>query len=34
LFNVAGTQLGLAIIIASVGIGLSSVIEAMGHWFD
>jgi threonine/homoserine/homoserine lactone efflux protein len=34
LLNVAGTQLGLAVIIAVVGVGLTSVIEAMGHWFD
>ena len=34
LLNVAGTQLGLAVIIAIIGIGLTSAIEAMGHWFD
>jgi threonine/homoserine/homoserine lactone efflux protein len=34
LLNVAGTQLGLAVIITVVGIGLSTVVEAMGHWFD
>jgi len=34
LLNVAGTQLGLALIVAVVGIGLTSVIEVMGHWFD
>jgi len=34
LLNVAGTQAGLAIMIAIVGVGLSSVIAAMGHWFD
>jgi threonine/homoserine/homoserine lactone efflux protein len=34
LLNVAGTQVGLAVIIAIVGIGLTSVIEALGHWFD
>jgi homoserine/homoserine lactone efflux protein len=34
LLNVAGTQLGLAIMIAIVGIGLTSTIEAMGHWFE
>ncbi|HSI01694.1 MAG TPA: LysE family translocator [Reyranella sp.] len=32
--NVLGTQIGLAIMIGIVGIGLTSVIEAMGHWFD
>jgi len=31
---VAGTQLGLALIVAVVGIGPTSVIEVMGHWFD
>ena len=34
LLNVAGTQVGLAVIVAIVGIGLTSVIEALGHWFD
>jgi threonine/homoserine/homoserine lactone efflux protein len=34
LLNVAGTQIGLAIMIGIVGIGLTSLIEAMGHWFD
>ena len=34
LLNVAGTQLGLAVMIGLVGIGLASVIEAMGWWFD
>ncbi len=34
LLNVAGTQLGLAVMIAAIGIGLTSVIEAMGQWFD
>jgi threonine/homoserine/homoserine lactone efflux protein len=34
LLNVAGTQLGLAVIIAVVGIGLTSAVEALGHWFD
>lgn len=34
LLNVAGTQLGLAAMIAIVAIGLASVIEAMGVWFD
>ena len=29
----AGTQLGLALIVAVVGIALTSVIE-LGHWFD
>ena len=34
LLNVAGTQAGLAIMIVVAGIGLSSVIAAMGHWFE
>jgi threonine/homoserine/homoserine lactone efflux protein len=34
LLNVLGTQIGLAIMIGVVGIGLTSMIEAMGHWFD
>jgi homoserine/homoserine lactone efflux protein len=34
LLNVAGTQLGIAIVIAIVGIGLTSAIEALGHWFE
>ena len=34
LLNVAGTQLGLAVTIAIVGIGLTSLIEGMGHWFE
>lgn len=34
LLNAAGTQAGLAVMIAIVGIGLNSVIAAMGHWFD
>lgn len=32
--NVAGTQLGLAIMIAVAGIGLTSLIAAIGQWFD
>ncbi|MCV3239555.1 LysE family translocator [Mesorhizobium sp. ZC-5] len=34
LLNVAGTQAGIAVMIAIVGIGLTSMIEAMGHWFE
>lgn len=34
LLNVLGTQIGLAVMIGIVGIGLSQMIEAMGHWFD
>ena len=33
LLNVAGTQLGLALMIAIVIAGLASLIEAMGWWF-
>jgi len=29
-----GTQVGEAIIITAAGIGLASLIETMGHWFD
>ena len=34
LLNVAGTQAGVAVMIAIIGIGLASAIEAMGHWFE
>jgi homoserine/homoserine lactone efflux protein len=34
LMNVAGTQIGLALMLAVVGLGLSSVIAAAGHWFE
>jgi homoserine/homoserine lactone efflux protein len=34
LLNVIGTQVGLAVMIGVVGIGLTSLIEVMGHWFD
>lgn len=34
LLNVIGTQVGLAVMIGVVGVGLTSLIEAMGHWFD
>jgi threonine/homoserine/homoserine lactone efflux protein len=34
LLNAAGTQLGLAVVIAVVGVGLTSLIEAAAHWFD
>jgi threonine/homoserine/homoserine lactone efflux protein len=33
LLNVAGTQLGIALMIGLVGIGLASLIESMGWWF-
>jgi homoserine/homoserine lactone efflux protein len=34
LLNVAGTQLGIAMMIGLVAIGLASLIEALGWWFD
>ncbi|NGN45260.1 LysE family translocator [Mesorhizobium sp. CGMCC 1.15528] len=34
LLNVAGTQAGIAVMIGIVGIGLTSMIEGMGHWFE
>src|SRR3954447_13432233 len=34
LLNVAGTQLGLALMMATLIVGLTSVIEAMGWLFD
>lgn len=34
LLNMLGTQVGLAVMIGVVGIGLTSLIEATGHWFD
>lgn len=34
LANVVGTQIGIAVMIGIVGVGLTSLIEAMGHWFD
>jgi threonine/homoserine/homoserine lactone efflux protein len=34
LLNIAGTQLGLALMIGVVLAGLSSLIDAMGWWFD
>lgn len=34
LLNVAGTQVGLAVMIGVVGLGLASLIQTMGHWFD
>jgi threonine/homoserine/homoserine lactone efflux protein len=34
LLNVAGTQLGLALMLVVVAIGLASIIETMGMWFD
>jgi homoserine/homoserine lactone efflux protein len=34
ILNMLGTQVGEAIIITAAGIGLASLIETMGHWFD
>lgn len=34
LANVVGTQLGLLLALAIVGVGLTSLIEGMGHWFE
>jgi len=34
LLNVAGTQVGLAVTVALVLLGLTSLIAAMGTWFD
>ena len=34
LLNVAGTQVGIAFMIALVGFGLASLIEALGWWFE
>src|SRR5690606_4658673 len=34
LLNVAGTQAGLGTMMLIVLVGLASIIETMGHWFD
>ncbi|MCX7310080.1 MAG: LysE family translocator [Afipia sp.] len=34
LINIAGTQLGLAVMMGIVLVGLASLIETMGMWFD
>jgi threonine/homoserine/homoserine lactone efflux protein len=34
LTNIAGAQLGLAIVIGIVAIGLTSLMATMGYWFD
>jgi threonine/homoserine/homoserine lactone efflux protein len=34
LLNVAGTQLGLGLLLVVLAVGLSSIIETMGWWFD
>src|SRR5246127_5580574 len=33
LINIAGAQLGLAIVIGIVGVGLTSLMATMGYWF-
>jgi threonine/homoserine/homoserine lactone efflux protein len=34
LINVAGAQVGLAIVIGIVAVGLTSLMATMGDWFD
>ena len=34
LLNVAGTQAGLAVCIAIVAVGLASLVQSIGWWFD
>src|SRR2546430_7772646 len=34
LTNVAGAQVGLAIVIGIVAVGLTSLMATMGYWFD
>src|ERR671923_793674 len=34
LLNVAGTQLGLAVMMGILAVGLASIVETMGLWFD
>jgi homoserine/homoserine lactone efflux protein len=34
LANVAGTQAGLAVIVGIIAVGLASLVETMGVWFD
>ena len=34
LLNVAGTQIGLALMMATLVVGLSTIIATMGWWFD
>jgi threonine/homoserine/homoserine lactone efflux protein len=34
LLNVAGAQLGLALMLGSLVVGLASIIATMGWWFD
>ena len=34
LLNVAGTQVGVGLMIVTVAIGLTSIVSAVGHWFE
>jgi threonine/homoserine/homoserine lactone efflux protein len=34
LLNVAGAQLGLALMLGTLVLGLASIIETLGWWFD
>jgi threonine/homoserine/homoserine lactone efflux protein len=34
LLNVAGTQVGVGLMIVTVAIGLTSIVNAIGHWFE
>lgn len=34
LLNIVGAQLGLAIVVAIVAVGLTSLVATMGYWFD
>ena len=34
LINILGAQVGLAIVIGVVGVGLTSLVATMGYWFD
>jgi homoserine/homoserine lactone efflux protein len=34
LLNVAGTQVGVGLMIVTVAVGLTSIVNAVGHWFE
>ena len=34
LLNVAGTQVGVGLMIVTVAIGLTSIVSVVGHWFE
>jgi homoserine/homoserine lactone efflux protein len=34
LLNAAGTQVGAGLMIIAVGVGLTSIVDAVGHWFE